>query len=115
MVAIVAGTLLIVAITVVIGRWLDRRFSLLPRADDFAAKPRRPPEPIQAGETAAAAIRADASQLVRLRSQRCHGCRRELTASGDDPVRYAERDLIVLQFRCPACGAKRSLYVEPVA
>jgi hypothetical protein len=30
----------------------------------------------------------------------------------DDTVRYSEREQLVLHFTCPACAAKRVLYVE---
>jgi hypothetical protein len=116
MIGAVVGTIAIVALTIAIGRKLDRKVGILPRtgARVDAERPRAPVH--GAGEAAATAIRAGTAQVVRLRaSQRCTACRTPLAADADDQVRYAGRELLVLHFHCPACGAKRSLYVAPAA
>ena len=109
----IVGTFLIVAITVAIGRYLDRRYAIIPRAD--VLRPRPPGH--AAGESPAMAIRARPAQLATLRtSQRCDACRSPLEANGsDEAIRLGERTLAVLHFACPRCGRKRSLYVEPAA
>jgi hypothetical protein len=111
---IVVGTVLIVALTIAIGMYADKKLHLAPRAEDLVA----PPKPSHAvGEAPSTAIRAGAAQLANLRArQRCNVCRTVLVGDGaDDDVRYAERTLVVLHFVCPACPdeRKRSLYVEP--
>jgi len=111
---IIVGTVLIVALTIAIGMYADKKLHLAPRAEDLAA----PPKPGHAaGEAPSTAIRAGAAQLANLRArQRCRLCRTAVVADGaDEEVRYAERTLLVLHFVCPACPdvRKRSLYVEP--
>ena len=111
----IVGTIVIVAITIVIGVVVDRRIGLVPRAGDPDEAPARRPAHT-AGEAPATAIRAGGNQLAKLRaSQRCSACRTVLAHGEDDHVRYGDRDLIVLHFQCPQCGAKRVLYVERVA
>ena len=111
----ILGTVAIVVVTIALGVVVDRRFRLSPRPEALAEDRPRPPAHV-AGEAPATAIRAGAAQLAKLRaSQRCTACRALLVAGDDDHVRYDNRDLIVLQFRCPSCAAKRALYVEPTA
>ena len=65
------------------------------------------------GDTPANAFKVSDAQLAKLRAtQRCPTCRGEMTDSGDDHVRYDQRDLLVLHFACPRCQTKRTLYVE---
>ena len=112
----IIGTIVIIAVTIAIGLFADRKVDVLPRPEALA-KPPPPRTPKYAvGEAAATAIRAGAAQLAKLRtSQRCPSCRALLAAGTDDRVRYADHELIVVQFRCTSCGRKRSLYVDPVA
>jgi hypothetical protein len=109
----IVGTIAIVAITIAIGRYLDKRYAIVPRAE--VLRPRPPGH--AAGESPAMAIRARPAQLAKLRSsQRCDGCRAPLDANGpDDAIRLGARTLAVLHFACPRCGQNRSLYVEPAA
>jgi len=112
----IVGTAVIVAITIAIGMIADKKLALLPRAE--VLDPPRPRPPGHAvGEAPATAIRAGVAQLARLRaSQRCRECRTVLVASEpDDAIRYNERALAVLHFRCPSCGRNQALYVEPTA
>ena len=112
---IVVGTVLIVAITIAIGVYADKKLHLAPRAEELAAPQK--PRSHAAGEAPSTAIRAGTAQLTNLRArQRCKECRTVLVADGaDEGVRYAEHTLLVLHFVCPACPdvRKRSLYVEP--
>lgn len=113
---IVVGTLLIVALTIAIGVYVDKKLHLAPRAEDLAARPKPPSH--AAGEAPSTAIRVGAAQLVKLRvGQRCMVCRTVLAAAGaDEEVRLAERTLLVLRFTCLTCPdvPDRSLYVEPI-
>lgn len=110
----IIGTAVIVAITIAIGVFADKKLGLMPRAETLDPPRPRPPGHA-AGEAPATAIRAGAAQLERLRaSQRCRECRTVLEAAGSpDDVRYNERALVVLHFHCPACGRNQALYVEP--
>ncbi len=112
---VVLGTLAIVGVTIVIGLFVDRRFSLLPRREALEAAQRPALPGHLAGEAPSTAIRAREAQLAKLRTaQRCPSCRRDMTALPDDTVRYDDHDLYVLRFRCPECRIERSLYVQPV-
>jgi len=112
----IIGTVVIVALTIAIGMYVDKKLHLAPRAEDLAAPPK--PRSHDAGEAPSTAIRAGAAQLANLRArQRCKVCRTVLVADGaDEDVRYAERNLLVLRFVCAACPdiRKRSMYVEPL-
>ena len=110
---VIVGTCAIVAITIAIGMYADKRFAIVPRAE--VLRPRPPGH--AAGEAPALAIRARPAQLATLRAtQRCRTCRAPLEAAGpDDTIRYGERTLAVLHFRCPGCDVNHSLYVEPTA
>lgn len=112
----ILGTVALIAVTVALGVWIDRKHSVVPKPSDFAPAARKKMVvTYAAGEAPATAIRARAGQLDRLRGQRCGECRAELRAASEDTVRYDGRELLVLRFACPACSTKRSLYVEPVA
>jgi uncharacterized protein with PIN domain len=110
----VLATALVIAATVALGLWLDRRLGVKP-AQLAERSAERQVERVVAGETAAVAIRAKPGQLDRLRdTSRCSHCRAELRAADDEAIRYDDRRLVLLHLTCPACGRKRSLYVEPV-
>jgi RNase P subunit RPR2 len=113
---IVLGTIAIVLITIAVGVLVDRKHSILPKPTELMVDKKPPPQPAThgAGEAPATAIRTRASQLAKLRAQRCPTCRAEMRNDADDTVRYDERELIVLHFTCPACAARRTLYVERV-
>ena len=103
----IVGTVAIVVIAIAAGLVIDRR--LAPTPDELAGKPQ-----VRAGESAAAAIRANPAQLARLRAtQRCARCRAVMRPLDDEAIRYADRRMIVLHFRCPDCGQASALYVEP--
>ena len=107
----IIGTLAIVLITVAVGLLVDRKVGFLPKPTEIAEDKKLPPA-YGAGEAPATAIRARDGQLAKLRVQRCTSCRRPMTNVADDVVRYNERELLVLSFACPACAAKRVLYIE---
>src|SRR5262249_52702033 len=111
MLAAVLGTIAIVALTIAVGVVIDRRIALLPRPEPHV-EPKKLPG-FAAGEAPSTAIRAGGSQLQRLRgSQRCPRCRAAMAGEHDDRVRFGERELTVIGFSCPQCGAKRTIYVE---
>ncbi len=110
----IASVIAIVLVTIIIGVLLDRRFGILPSPKKLAAAERKPPPAAThyAGEAPATAIRVRAGQLAKLGVQRCATCRAEMRGEPDDHVRYDDRELLVLHFACPACPAKRTLYVD---
>ena len=110
----VIGTIAVVLITVLVGVLLDRKLGIIPRPAELKQADRKqlPAATHGAGEAPATALRVRASQLARLRTQRCTACRAAMTNEADDTVRYNERELLVLHFACPRCGAKRRLYVQ---
>jgi hypothetical protein len=108
----ILGTVAIIAVAIAIGVVVDRKIDLLPRPEKLAEpRPKLPGH--AAGEAPATAIRAGGAQRATLRAtQRCKACRTVLVADGDDDhVRYDDRELVVILFRCPNCGVKRALYV----
>ena len=111
MILTVLGTVLLVAATVALGLYLDRKLALLPRGEKLAERAQLPPD--VAGEAPATAIRARPAQIDRLRTQRCRSCQAPLAPQADDHVRYDGKRLLVLRFTCSACGAKRSIYIHP--
>lgn len=110
--AAILGTLIIVGVTVLFGYFLERR---RPKTNEEWAVVQRPAAKtaVALGETPAAAFKVGDHQLTKLRAtQRCPTCRGEMSDSGDDQVRYDQRDLLVLHFVCSKCQTKRTLYVE---
>jgi hypothetical protein len=113
----ILGTIAIVLITVLVGLLIDRRVHFLPRPADLAESDDRKPPPATyaAGEAPATAIRVRPGQLAKLRQQKCPSCRTDMSAAPDEPVRYNDRQLLVLNFTCPKCATRRTIYVEPAA
>src|SRR5205823_12953623 len=108
-VMVVIGTIAVVAVTIAIGLYVDRKV----RPPD--AEPGAPKKLAShaAGEAPATAFRAGAVQLGRIRAgQRCRSCRTPMQHEPDERVRFDDRDLLVLSFRCPRCATRRALYVE---
>ena len=113
MIGVVAGSLAIIGITVVVGLWLTRTRHIEPTPEELAQPAKKRPAHA-AGEAPATAIRAGAAQLDRLRTtQRCTSCRAVMTVAGEEPVRYDDRDMLVIELRCEPCAARRPLYVVP--
>ena len=111
---VVIGTIVIVAVVIVVGVLVDRKVSLLPRPEELAQAGKPKPPQHGAGDAPATAIRARGPQLEQLRAARkCPTCRKSLIAAGDDEsVRYDDRELLVIHLRCDSCGEPRPLYVD---
>jgi hypothetical protein len=111
---IVIGTIAIVAAVIVVGVIVDRKIGIVPRPEELrdAQKPRT--ASYAAGEAPSSAIRATTERLANLcASRRCTACREHATCESDDRVRYDDRELLVLRFRCGKCGATQALYIAP--
>jgi hypothetical protein len=114
MIWIVLGTIGIIAAMIAVGFVLDRRFGVLPRPNELRDSARQPRPTYAAGDAPSTAIRATAERLANLReSKRCTECRGPASLESEERVRYDERELIVLRFRCTHCNEARSLYVDP--
>jgi hypothetical protein len=108
---VVLGTIAIVTAVIVVGVIVDRKIGILPRPEALREKPRTT---YAAGEAPSTAIRATAERLANLRAaRRCTVCREPATCDSEDRVRYDNRELIVLRFRCGKCGEARAVYIEP--
>ena len=111
MIGVIAGTLAIVAITIVFGLWATKKKGIVPTKQELLDAQKPKPPRYAAGEAPSTAIRAGAEQLERLRtSQRCKTCRATMTVASEDTVRYGDGDLLVLDLHC-TCGARRGLYI----
>jgi hypothetical protein len=113
----IIGTLVVVAVVVVVGLWVDKRWSVIPRAEKLAeaSRPRPMGTDHEAGTAPASALRSDRDRMQRVvERQRCTcAARAPLVVDGEDEVRYGERLLRVIKLRCPACSSARSLYFDP--
>lgn len=113
MLVAILGTLAVVGGFVVVGLWIDRRVSVLPRAEELAAAGR--PKPLgqdhEAGLAPATALHSDPTRMARVvERQRC--CTLPMTSEGEDEIRYDARPLRVIRLRCATCGGARALYYE---
>lgn len=109
---IVIGTIAIVVVSITAGLYLDRRFGLLPRREKL--QPPKPALPAHAdGEAPATAIYATRDTLERLRERACRKCKAPMRSAEGEPVVFEGRELLVLPFTCPRCGAHDRRYVEP--
>jgi hypothetical protein len=112
----VLGTLAVVGVLVVLGVIADRKLGLVPRPAQLKeAGERKPAAPaFAAGEAPATALSPNAAALARLRAvpPRCAADGVAMAAEPDDSVRYNERELLVLRFRCATCGVGRSIYCQ---
>jgi hypothetical protein len=113
----IVGTLVVIAVVVAVGLWADKRWSLMPRAEelDEASRPKPMGSDHEAGTAPASALRSDPERMQRvIERQRC-ACKAKslLAADGEDEVRYGDRLLRVVKLRCPSCGTARSLYFDP--
>ena len=109
----ILGTIGVVAAFVAGGLWLDKRVSILPRAEELAAGPeleRKKKEQHAPGAAAETAITADAAELERIARRQRH-CRARMIREPDDEVRFGDRTLRVLRFRCATCDARGRVYV----
>ncbi len=116
MLVAILGTLAIVGVFVVVGLWIDRRVSILPRVEELheAGRPKPMGHDHEAGLAPSTALRSDAEKMARVAErQRC--CKAAMAVEGEDEIRYDGRVLRVIKLRCGVCQAARSLYYEPRA
>jgi hypothetical protein len=111
---VILGTIGVVAVVVIVGMWVDRRWGILPRPGELAAVEKaEPPDP--PGTVASAPLRLTPKKLARaLVAQKCAGCGARVAASEGEPVRYGAHELRLYRLTCPACGVGRGLYVNVV-
>ncbi len=110
---IVLGTIAIVAGVIIVGVIVDRKIGILPRPEELRDS-HKPRTAYAAGEAPATAIRATAERLANLRaSRRCTTCREKASCEAEERVRYDDRELLVLRFRCGTCGESRAVYIDP--
>jgi hypothetical protein len=107
------GTLGIVAASIIAGMWADRRWTLLPRKEDFQLA--RGEQPLLAGgsdgESPATAIHASIGDVERIRrKQTCPRCKVALDSAADDRADHEGTELRVLRFTCPRCHGLRNVY-----
>jgi hypothetical protein len=113
---VLLGTLGVIAAVIVIGVWIDRKVSIVPRPEALrdAGTARPPPDP--PGTVAAAPLRLTGKKLARaLVAQRCVACRTRLEPGPGESIRFAGKELLLFRMTCAGCGVGRGLYVEPVA
>lgn len=113
----VIGTLGIVCASIIAGMWADRRWTLLPRTEDYQlARGEQPLLPGHvAGEAPVTAIAASIGEIERIRHvQKCPRCRVVLDSAADDSVTFEGNELRILRFTCPRCHGLRSVYVREV-
>ena len=114
----VLGTLGITCATIIAGMWADRRWTLIPRAEDLQlASGKQPLLPGHLeGEAPATAIHATIGDVERIRrKQTCPRCQVALDSAADAAASYEETELRVLRFTCPRCHGLRSVYIHPVS
>ncbi|MDX2088103.1 MAG: hypothetical protein SFX73_09640 [Kofleriaceae bacterium] len=108
------GSIVVVLVTVVLGLLADRKWGLLPDPKRLkeAGTSRRLPPPHAPGEAPASALDLSPGDRERLIARmKCTACKVTMSLSGEDAIRYDQRDLRVLRFACSGCGATRSVYV----
>ncbi len=108
------GTLGIVTASIIVGMWADRRWTLLPRKEDFQlARGQQPLLPGHvAGEAPATALVASIGEIERIRRrQSCPRCKVALDSAADDHVTFDGGERRVLRFTCPRCHGLRRVYV----
>jgi RNase P subunit RPR2 len=118
-VLVILGTLGIVATTIVIGLWVDRRYPLLPSRKSLESAAERERKQLvmhAAGEAPGTALRVHDAQIAKLRTnQRCLACRAVMATDTDDHVRFDDHELLVLRFTCGGCNTGRALYIRRLA
>lgn len=114
MLVAILGTLAVVAVFVAIGIWIDRKISIVPRAEDLdeAQRPKPLGQDHEVGTAPATALHSDPEKMRKVvERQRC--CKAPMAAESEDDIRYDARQLRVIRLRCATCNATRSLYYEP--
>jgi hypothetical protein len=113
---VILGTVGLVGAFVVVGLWIDRKVSILPRVEELeeAARPKQLGGDHEAGTAPQTALHSDPEQMARvIARQRC--CKVAMLEDGRDDIRYGDKQLLAVRLRCGACGATRHLYFEPKA
>jgi len=102
----VLGTLAIVAVVIVAGVVIDRRFGILPRPRELreAGKPGLKPPAYGPGEAPETALDDPPRDL------RCGRCRCETPLDRESRATYGDRELVIRRYRCPRCDAVASIY-----
>jgi hypothetical protein len=109
----ILGTVGIVIAFIGVGLWVDRHVSIVPRPEELALGPaaaRRQKELHAPGTAPESALPAGDADVERLARRQRH-CRARMEREPDDEVRYDDRALTVLRFRCQACGHRARVYV----
>ena len=111
---VILGTVGLVAAFVVVGLWIDKKVSILPRVEELqeAARPKLPGGDHEAGLAPQTALHSDPAQIARvIARQRC--CKAAMIEDGRDDVRYGDKQLVAVRLHCGECSAIRHLYFEP--
>jgi hypothetical protein len=109
------GTAAIVIVFIVVGRWIDKRVSLIPKSEELVEAGRKKPlgSDHEAGTAPATAILLEAARIPKVVArQRCACKARAMEQLGDDDVRYGDKILRAVRLRCTECDARRNLYFE---
>ncbi len=109
------GTLAIVGVVILIGLWIDRRVSLLPRKEDLIEAGRKKPlgSDHEVGTAPVTALACEVARIPRVVAQQRCACKaRAMEQLGEDDVRYGGKVLRAVRLRCTACDARSALYFE---
>jgi hypothetical protein len=114
---VVIGTAGLVAVAILVGRWLDRKLHTEPDDDPAAAAATTAAgttdQTHQPGESAATARPETGAARARLlASLRCKACGGDTTAGPALPVILDGKRLQAVTMFCAGCGAKRAIYFE---
>ena len=101
---IVLGTIGIVAAAIGVGVLVDRKWALLPKPQELLEAGKPPgPEP---GEAPATALAAPPKRV------RCSACKGSTLLDGESPIRFGDRELVALRYRCTKCASVTTVYVS---
>lgn len=109
---VVLGTAVIVTVFILGGMLLDRKVPLLPRSQPPVPPPPKRLSDLAPGESAATAVRVPVAWRTKIAAGRC-SCGQALAVQSDEPLRIADRRVVVVRLACGACGHARSVYLEP--
>ncbi len=100
---IILGTIAVVAATIAVGVLVDRKWALFPKPKQLL-EAGKPPGPAP-GEVPATAL---AERPARVK---CSACKGATLLDGESPIRFGDRDLIALRYRCTKCASVTTVYV----
>jgi hypothetical protein len=102
----VLGTLAVVAVVIVAGVVVDRRFGILPRPRALreAGKPGLKPPAYGPGEAPETALDDPP------RDPRCGRCRGETRLDRESRATYGDRELVIRRYRCLRCNSVAAIY-----